>query len=167
MDHAETSPDQVAKTVFWIIVAGSLAFIAGVLHSNPVAGASMLERYLTAASTYAHSIDHLFILIAVMVGFWLIVAEGMMFLAGLQVSGQGRAPNAVHHRGRTASEAMDFDSALPGHRVRHRHPRRRDHGLVQHQASHASRRRDRARHRPAMGLELPAAGPGRSPGYRR
>ena len=31
MDHAETSPDQVAKTVFWIIVAGSVAFIAGVL----------------------------------------------------------------------------------------------------------------------------------------
>jgi cytochrome c oxidase subunit II len=39
----------------------------------------MLERYFTAASTYAHSIDHLFILIAVIVGFWLIVAEGMMF----------------------------------------------------------------------------------------
>jgi cytochrome c oxidase subunit 2 len=40
----------------------------------------MLERYLTGASTYAHSIDHLFILIAVVVGFWLIAAEGMMFL---------------------------------------------------------------------------------------
>ena len=40
----------------------------------------MLERYFTAASTYAHSIDHLFILIAVVVGFWLIAAEGMMFL---------------------------------------------------------------------------------------
>ena len=39
----------------------------------------MLERYLTAASTYAHSIDHLFILIAVIVGFWLIAAETMMF----------------------------------------------------------------------------------------
>jgi cytochrome c oxidase subunit 2 len=39
----------------------------------------MLERYLSAASTYAHTIDHLFILIAVMVGFWLIAAEGMMF----------------------------------------------------------------------------------------
>lgn len=39
----------------------------------------MLERYVTAASTYAHSIDHLFILIAVIVGFWLIAAEGMMF----------------------------------------------------------------------------------------
>lgn len=39
----------------------------------------MLERYLTAASTYAHRIDHLFILIAVVVGFWLIAAEGMMF----------------------------------------------------------------------------------------
>jgi cytochrome c oxidase subunit 2 len=40
----------------------------------------MLERYITAASTYAHSIDHLFILIGVVVGFWLIAAEGMMFL---------------------------------------------------------------------------------------
>ncbi len=39
----------------------------------------MLERYLTAASSYAHSIDHLFILIAVIVGFWLIAAETMMF----------------------------------------------------------------------------------------
>jgi cytochrome c oxidase subunit 2 len=39
----------------------------------------MLERYLTAASSYAHSIDHLFILIALVVGFWLIAAEGMMF----------------------------------------------------------------------------------------
>jgi cytochrome c oxidase subunit II len=39
----------------------------------------MLERYATAASTYAHSIDHLFILIALIVGFWLIAAEGMMF----------------------------------------------------------------------------------------
>jgi cytochrome c oxidase subunit II len=39
----------------------------------------MLERYLTAASTYAHSIDHLFILIAVIVGFWLIAAETIMF----------------------------------------------------------------------------------------
>jgi cytochrome c oxidase subunit 2 len=39
----------------------------------------MLERYFSAASTYAHSIDHLFILIAVVVGFWLIAAEGMMF----------------------------------------------------------------------------------------
>jgi cytochrome c oxidase subunit 2 len=39
----------------------------------------MWERYITAASTYAHSIDHLFFLIAAMVGFWLIVAEGMIF----------------------------------------------------------------------------------------
>lgn len=39
----------------------------------------MLERYLTAASTYSHSIDHLFILIAAIVGFWLIAAETMMF----------------------------------------------------------------------------------------
>jgi cytochrome c oxidase subunit II len=39
----------------------------------------MWERYATAASTYAHSIDHLFLLIAALVGFWLIVAEGMLF----------------------------------------------------------------------------------------
>ena len=39
----------------------------------------MQERYLTAASTYAHSIDHLFILIAVIVDVWLIAAEGMLF----------------------------------------------------------------------------------------
>jgi len=39
----------------------------------------MWERYITAASTYAHSIDHLFILIALLVGFWLIVAEAMIF----------------------------------------------------------------------------------------
>jgi hypothetical protein len=31
MDHAETSPDQVAKTVFWAIVLSSAAFIAGVV----------------------------------------------------------------------------------------------------------------------------------------
>jgi cytochrome c oxidase subunit 2 len=39
----------------------------------------MWERYATAASTYAHSIDYLFILIAALVGFWLILAEGMLF----------------------------------------------------------------------------------------
>ncbi|HEV2522084.1 MAG TPA: cytochrome c oxidase subunit II [Candidatus Acidoferrales bacterium] len=39
----------------------------------------MWERYATAASTYAHSIDHLFLLIAALVGFWLFVAEGMLF----------------------------------------------------------------------------------------
>jgi hypothetical protein len=31
MDHTDASPDQVAKVVFWVIVVGSLAFIAGVL----------------------------------------------------------------------------------------------------------------------------------------
>jgi hypothetical protein len=31
MDHSETSPEQIAKTVFWIIVVGSLLFIAGVV----------------------------------------------------------------------------------------------------------------------------------------
>jgi len=39
----------------------------------------MWERYATAASTYAHSVDHLFILIAALVGFWLFVAEGALF----------------------------------------------------------------------------------------
>jgi len=31
MDHAEASPDQVAKTIFTIIAIASLAFIVGVL----------------------------------------------------------------------------------------------------------------------------------------
>jgi hypothetical protein len=31
MNHAEASPDQVAKTVFWVIALSTLAFIAGVL----------------------------------------------------------------------------------------------------------------------------------------
>ena len=31
MDHAETSPDQVAKAVFWIMFLGALAFVAGVI----------------------------------------------------------------------------------------------------------------------------------------
>lgn len=31
MDHAETSSDHVAKTVFWVIVAASMAFIGGVI----------------------------------------------------------------------------------------------------------------------------------------
>jgi hypothetical protein len=31
MENSETSPDQVAKTVFWIIMLGSIAFVAGVL----------------------------------------------------------------------------------------------------------------------------------------
>jgi cytochrome c oxidase subunit 2 len=39
----------------------------------------MLERFLTAASTYAHWIDYQLLLIAVLVGFWLIAAEGVMF----------------------------------------------------------------------------------------
>lgn len=39
----------------------------------------MLERYLTAASTYAHWVDYQFLLIAVLVGFWLILAEAVLF----------------------------------------------------------------------------------------
>jgi hypothetical protein len=31
MDQAETSPDQVAKTVFWAIALSTAAFVAGVL----------------------------------------------------------------------------------------------------------------------------------------
>jgi len=31
MDHAETLPDRVAKTVFWSIALSTLAFIVGVL----------------------------------------------------------------------------------------------------------------------------------------
>lgn len=39
----------------------------------------MLERFLTGASTYAQSIDHVIFLIAALVGFWLIVAEICLF----------------------------------------------------------------------------------------
>ena len=39
----------------------------------------MLERFLTGASTYSHSVDHLIFLIAALVGFWLIVAEVFLF----------------------------------------------------------------------------------------
>jgi len=39
----------------------------------------MLVRYFTAASTYAQSIDHLFLLILALVGFWLLLAEGVLF----------------------------------------------------------------------------------------
>jgi hypothetical protein len=31
VEQAETSPDQVAKTVFWTIAISTLAFISGVL----------------------------------------------------------------------------------------------------------------------------------------
>jgi cytochrome c oxidase subunit 2 len=39
----------------------------------------MWERYITGASTYAHSVDHLFLLIAAIVGFWFFLAEGVLF----------------------------------------------------------------------------------------
>ena len=39
----------------------------------------MLERYLTGASTYAHNVDQLFLLIAALVGFWFLAAEGVFF----------------------------------------------------------------------------------------
>jgi hypothetical protein len=31
VDHAEASPDQVARKVFWIIAISTAAFVAGVL----------------------------------------------------------------------------------------------------------------------------------------
>jgi hypothetical protein len=31
MEHGSSSPEQTAKTVFWIIVFGAAAFVAGVL----------------------------------------------------------------------------------------------------------------------------------------
>jgi hypothetical protein len=31
MDHAENSPDQVAKIVFWAVALSTLAFVSGVL----------------------------------------------------------------------------------------------------------------------------------------
>jgi len=39
----------------------------------------MIERYLVAASTYASDIDNLILLIGVLVGFWLILCEGIFF----------------------------------------------------------------------------------------
>jgi cytochrome c oxidase subunit II len=39
----------------------------------------MWQRYITGASTYSHSVDHLFLLILALVGFWLIVAEVVFF----------------------------------------------------------------------------------------
>lgn len=39
----------------------------------------MLERFLTDASSYGPSIDHLIFLVAALVGFWLLVAEGCLF----------------------------------------------------------------------------------------
>ena len=39
----------------------------------------MLERFATGASSFAPNIDHLIFLIAALVGFWLIVAEGALF----------------------------------------------------------------------------------------
>lgn len=39
----------------------------------------MIERYLIQASSYAESIDGIFLLVFVLVGFWLLVAEGVFF----------------------------------------------------------------------------------------
>jgi cytochrome c oxidase subunit 2 len=39
----------------------------------------MVERFLTGASSYAPSVDHLIFLVAALVGFWLLVAEGCLF----------------------------------------------------------------------------------------
>lgn len=39
----------------------------------------MIDRFLLQASTYAADIDGLILLIAVLVGFWLMLAEGMLF----------------------------------------------------------------------------------------
>jgi cytochrome c oxidase subunit 2 len=39
----------------------------------------MVERLIQQASSYAHSIDGLILLVAVLVGFWFLLAEGMFF----------------------------------------------------------------------------------------
>ncbi len=39
----------------------------------------MLERFLTGASSYSQSVDHLIFLVAAIVGFWLLLAEGCLF----------------------------------------------------------------------------------------
>ena len=141
MDHAETIAGPSGQDCFLDHRALLAGFYCGSHDSNPVAGAPMLERYLTAASTYAHSIDHLFILIAVLVGFWLIARGSRDVLADLQVSRQGRAPDAVHHRRRKHLKrwitiphflVIVCDIVILV---------RRDHGLVQHQAGHAAGRR--------------------------
>ena len=119
----------------------------------------MLERYFTAASTYSHSIDHLFILIAVVVGFWLIAAESMMFLLVFKFRAKDGRPTqyitgeephlkrwiSIPHYLVIVCDIVILAGAITV--------------WYQHQASHASCRRYCARHRPAMGLELPAARP--------
>ena len=74
----------------------------------------MLERFATGASTYAPSIDHLIFLIAVLVGFWLIVAEVALVLADGQISPQGRPCAAVRYRRRKALNKVGHDSSLSG-----------------------------------------------------
>ena len=39
----------------------------------------MVERLIQQASSYAHSVDGLILLVTVLVGFWLLLAEGMFF----------------------------------------------------------------------------------------
>ena len=40
----------------------------------------LIENYVAAVSTYARDIDNLIYLIAVMVGFWFLICEGLLFL---------------------------------------------------------------------------------------
>ena len=105
----------------------------------------MLERYLTAASTYAHSIDHLFMLIAVLVGFWLIVAEVMMFWLIFKFRAKdGRPTQYITGEEKASDAGLRFltswsSSATSSFSFR------RIMRLVQHQAGHAAGRPDRAR----------------------
>ena len=128
----------------------------------------MLERYLTGASTYAHSIDHLFLLIAVVVGFWLIVAEGVLFLLIFKFRAKDGRPTQhitgeEHHLKRWISIphflviVCDIVILVPAL------------SCVWYNIKQAMPPADAdgARDRPAVGLEFSGAGSRRSPGYGR
>ena len=63
----------------------------------------MIERYVPAASTYAGDIDALFTLIFVMVGFWLLLSEGVFFWMILHFRKKAGVPSQ-YVTGETAEE---------------------------------------------------------------
>ena len=66
---------------------------------------SLIERYLDASSTYATDIDGLITLVAILVGFWGVLAE--IVLIGLVVAYREKPGQArrVHHRRGEAQKA--------------------------------------------------------------
>ena len=117
----------------------------------------MLERYLTGASTYAQNIDHLFLLIAALVGFWLIVAEAALFWLIFKFRQKDGRPTQ-HITGEekhltrwiTIPHLLvilcDIVIIVPAIMV-----------WYNIKQTHAASRPDGARFRPAVGLELSAA----------